>query len=97
MSEKVKSFTKNGFLVGIVIQLILPSFLPELETQSKKFLGITTVLFALNQIACIMTKSGIWEIIRDKMVINTEVNFNIEGIKQIEEFHFDPVQKIKNN
>ena len=105
ISEKIKNFVKNGFIIGIVIQTILPTFRQDLKfiknennlKYENKFLGINTSLFIINNIFEIMSKSGIKNFLIENFILEDKINYDIKEILNLKIFFEGNLQDIKNS
>ncbi len=73
ISKKVKNFIKNGFIIGVIIHLVLPIFLRDLNIGDK-YLGINTVLFVINLILVIMKDSGISQFFIQNILVENKLS-----------------------
>ena len=99
ISDKIRRFVKNGFVIGIVLQIILPTFRQDLKflKNEEKFLGINTALFVINSIFDIMEKSGLKDFLIENFVLNDKIDFGIKDILDKRIFFDGDIEDIQNS
>ena len=96
-TEKLKSLIKNCFIVGIMFQVVLPVFRPEVNVQVDRMRGINTILLLINNILGIMNKSELATLIAKNIILNDNAIIGNKKIFDYSLFHFSNFEQLASS
>lgn len=96
-TPRLKALIKNCFIVGIVFQVVLPVFRPDVNVQADRLTGINTILLLVNNILSIMNKSGLSVLVAENVIINDNVRTDNKKLFDYRLFHFSSPEELESS